>query len=172
MAEAVLRSKIEKFVVQFAPVGTPVYVKLLGPARLFGWRFSLDLFSAGLAHRVADIIPAGDGSEVWGALYELPVELVKRSDGGRSVLDRIEGHRTSSDPENYEPMRLTVDVAGRPSDAWTYVGREDARARCLRDHSDARVSATYCKAIIDGASALVVPPAYLEELKATLAANR
>jgi hypothetical protein len=171
MAEPVLRSKVERHVTRFAPPGTRPDLTLLGLALLGGWRFTLDLFSATGGHRVADIIPAGSSSEVWGALYELPNELVRRSDGKRSVLDRIEGHRTSRDPENYVPLLVTVDSSDQQVQAWTYVGRDDTRERCARDHRDARVSAPYVQSIVDGARAVAVPRRYLEGLQTILAAH-
>jgi cation transport regulator ChaC len=169
MAETVLRSKIERHVAEFAPAGTPAHLRLLGLARLDGWRFTLGLFGAQGGHRVADIVESSDGGGVWGALYKLPVELVRRSDGERSVLDRIEGHRTSQDPENYVPLRVAVHLGDAQAEAWTYVGRHDARERCARDHGDAHVSEMYADSIISGARALAVPASYLEELQEILA---
>ena len=63
----------------------------------------LDLYSFGNQGLVSDIVEGAEGGEVWGVVYELDRELVFRSDGGRSVMDRIEGHRTERDPENYKP---------------------------------------------------------------------
>jgi hypothetical protein len=120
---------------------------------------------------VADIIEGHAGDEVWGALYELPVELVRRTDGARSVLDRIEGHRTSRDPENYVPLEIDVDVGAAWARAWTYVGRDDARERCLREHRDAGVTCAYADSILTGARAIAVPASYLVHIEATLAAH-
>jgi len=168
MSERVLYSKIQRHLAQYAPAGTTPDLALLGAARLPGYRFAVDLFSSTGGHRVADIVESSDADEVWGALYSLPVELVRRSDGERSVLDRIEGHRTSRDPENYAPRRLTVELAGDRLDAWTYVGIDDARARCARQHRNADVSADYRQSIIEGATALAVPADYLVVLTTIL----
>lgn len=169
MAEQTLRSKIEQHRGEFAPTGTPTKLTLHGCARLRGWRFSLDLYSFGHGCRVADITETTDSDEVWGALYELPTELVQRRDGKRSVLDRIEGHNTTRDPENYAPVKVTVDFDGAAAEAWTYVGLEAARERCARDHHDARVTATYADSILGGAKTLAMPTANIEQLRATLA---
>lgn len=168
MDEAVLRSKIEKYLPDFAPAGTKPDLALLGRARLPGWRFMLDLFSTGGRHLAANVVESGDGSEVWGALYELSRELVQRTDGERSVLDRIEGHRTSRAPENYYPLRLAVEFDDSSAEAWTYVGRDDARERCAREHGGARVSTSYAESILRGARALAVPSHYVEQLQEIL----
>jgi hypothetical protein len=164
-----LRSGLEKHAPRFAPAGTPLELELLGPARLGGWMFAVDLFGAGGQHRVADIVPGNDVSEVWGALYELPLELVRRSDGRRSVLDRIEGHRTELHPENNLPLQVTVEFDCEQVDAWTFVGRTDARERCARGYPEATVSPSYLQAIVDGARTIGVPDAYVRELETTLA---
>src|SRR5215211_2332301 len=57
-----------------------------------------------------------------GALYEIATALVTRCDGERSVVDRLEGHRTTRDPENYAKICVTVDLYGESATAWTYVG--------------------------------------------------
>jgi len=54
-----------------------------------------------------------EGAEVWGLLYEVDRELVRRVDGERSVLDRIEGHRTESGLDYYRPVEVTVLLDGR-----------------------------------------------------------
>lgn len=142
----------------------PAQLTLLGRARLPGWRLAFDLFSVGGETLAADILPS-EGSEVWGALYELPLELVCRSDGARSVLDRIEGHRATSNPENYVPVRVTVEHGEDPLEAWTYVGCNEARERCAREHADARLTPEYVKSILDGACALRLPAVYCKQLK-------
>ena len=169
MAETTLRSKIEQHFDTFAPAGTPAELTLRGCARLPGWRFTLGLYSVGNDCRVADIIETSGRDEVWGAVYELPVELVRRSDGKRSVLDRIEGHRTTRDPENYVPVMVMLDLDSAIAEAWTYVGLDEARDRCARDHHDARVTPTYADSILGGAESLAMPRAHVEQLRAMLA---
>ena len=56
--------------------------------------------------------------------------LQARSDGNRSVVDRLEGHRTTRDPENYEKACVTVELRGKLMKAWTYVGLQEAIDRC------------------------------------------
>ncbi len=171
MAEEELRLKITKHLAEFAPPGVEADLTLRGAARVAGWRFEFGLFSTGRQHRVADITNVGGDSEVWGALYELPTELVRRSDGTRSVLDRIEGHRTAKHPENYVPNCLSVQFADKSLVAWTYVGRDDARDRCRTEHWDAPPSEAYVQAILHGAASLGLPETYVDELKAAIAAT-
>jgi hypothetical protein len=170
MAEATLQAKVEQYAPEFAPAGTPAELTLRGCARLQGWCFSLGLYSFGNGCRVADIMEATDIDEVWGALYELPSELVQRADGKRSVLDRIEGHRTTRDPENYVPRAVSVEFDGTSAMAWTYVGLDEARDRCSRDHHEARVTVAYADSILRGAIAVAIPTAHVERLRAILAA--
>jgi gamma-glutamylcyclotransferase (GGCT)/AIG2-like uncharacterized protein YtfP len=156
---------------RYAPFGVDLDVRLLGCARLGGWRFVLDLYSARQSCLVGDIVEGQHGDEVWGALYELDRELLVRSDGRRSVLDRIEGHRTEVDPENYRPITVTVELDGEPREAYTYVGDDAARRRCSSDHPDAKPRPDYLRAILDGAEALGLPVTYVRALAATLEAQ-
>jgi len=169
MSEERLAAKIREHQ-SYAPEGAELDVRLLGCARLKGWRFVLDLYSARQKCFVGDIVEGEDGDEVWGALYELDRQLLVRSNGSRSVLDRIEGHRTERDPENYRPITVTVQLDGDPREAHTYVGGEDARQRCRLDHADAKPRADYLRAILDGADAVGLPQGYMAVLATTLEA--
>ncbi|MBA3382891.1 MAG: gamma-glutamylcyclotransferase [Actinobacteria bacterium] len=160
-----LREKIQEHQ-RFVPAGVSLEVRLLGPARLPSWRFRFGLYSARQECLVGDIIEGQDTDEVWGALYELDRELVFRSDGKRSVLDRIEGHRTDRDPENYHPANVTVDFSGAARNAHTYVGREDARRRCALDHANAAPRSEYLSAILVGARSVGLPAEYVRTLEA------
>jgi hypothetical protein len=162
-----LLSQIERFAPQYAPTGLAVELSLLGAASLPGWRFIADLYGAGSSHRVADIVEE-ETATVWGALYELPVELVSRYDCKRSVLDRIEGHRTVKDPENYRPHNVTVDLRGEAREARTYVGLDEARRRCAAEHPDASVSEDYRDYVLGGATEVGLPQAYVAELAVAL----
>lgn len=163
MSEQRLTAKIRKHQ-SYAPMGADLDVRLLGCARLKGWRFVLDLYSARQSCLVGDIIEGEDGDEVWGALYELDRQLLLRSDGRRSVLDRIEGHRTEVDPENYRPITVTVELDGDPREAHTYIGDDDARRRCRSEHPDAKPRRDYLRAILDGAHAVGLPASYMRSL--------
>jgi hypothetical protein len=157
-----------------APQGTPVVVKLLGAARLDGWRLQANLWSATRARRVgnkarvANIVKAS-GEEVWGALYEVAADLVTRCDGERSVVDLLEGHRTRKDPENYAKICVTVDLGGQPRTAWTYIGLHEAIDRCEREHPDTACDPCYADTVIAGAKSIGVPDDYLEVLREALA---
>lgn len=146
---------------RYAPEGADLAVEFLGRARLAGWRLTFDLYSARQECLVVDIVEGGPANEVWGALYELDRDLVIRSDNQRSVLDRIEGHRTEIDPENYRPVVVTVDFESQSRSAYTYVGREDARRRCATNHGGAAPHADYVQAILDGARSSGLPAKYI-----------
>lgn len=64
-----------------------------------------------------------------------------------------------------------MELGTESLEAWTYIGRDDARERCRRKHWDARPSEEYVRAILDGAAALGLPEAYLAELRAVIAAT-
>jgi gamma-glutamylcyclotransferase (GGCT)/AIG2-like uncharacterized protein YtfP len=161
-----LRQRIEEHQ-DHVPHRTHSEVRLLGSARLCGWSLALNLWSARGKSRVANMVEDETG-EVWGALYELPSELVNRCDGKRSVLDRIEGHRTTADPENYAKICITVDLVGESKVAWTYIGLREASLRCEREHPDAGCSVAYRDAVIGGAKAIGLPPDYLDSLRELL----
>ena len=169
MAEAVLRAKIEEYHDAYVPLGIKTDLRMLGAARLSGQRFELDLFSATWGHRVANVVESNDQDEVWGALYDLPLELVRRSDKTRSLLDRIEGHLTTKDPANYKPLQVVVEQGDERIGAWTYVGLDEARERCAQKHRDAGVSTEYAGAVLDGARSVGLPPTYIAQLEAVIA---
>lgn len=152
-----------------APPGTPVVVNLLGPARLGGWRVSANLWSATRGCRVLNIEKT-DGGAVWGALYEITAALVTRCDGERSVVDRLEGHRTTRDPENYAKVCVTVDLGGQPITAWTYIGLREAIERCEREHPGTRCDADYLQDVASGAVSSGIDEGYVEELRERLTA--
>jgi hypothetical protein len=152
---------------RYAPAGTSVEATLLGAARLPGWRLRANLWSAGRGCRVVNVVEE-PGAEVWGALYELPAALVNPPDGTRSVVDRLEGHRTERDAENYEKVEINVELDGEPTSAWTYIGLRDAVARCAREHPATSCDQEYTDTVLAGAEAIGVPAAYLWQLRETL----
>ncbi len=109
-----------------------------------------------------------EDDHVWGTVYRLSRQLVIRSDGDRSVVDRIEGHRTAKNPENYEPVTVTVELDGDSVDAITYVGLEEARRRCHTDHGDAQLRPDYVESVLEGAKASSLPSEYIAFLERTL----
>jgi hypothetical protein len=165
-----LRAKVWEFR-SYAPPDASLEVELLGAARLPGWQFVVDLYSAQQQCLVGDIIEGGDGDEVWGALYELDRELVFRSDGARSLLDRIEGHRTEVNPENYRPRRISVELNGELNEAWTYTGHDKARRRCSSQPAGASPRPDYVQAILDGARSVGLPPEYIGALTRAIDAS-
>jgi gamma-glutamylcyclotransferase (GGCT)/AIG2-like uncharacterized protein YtfP len=157
---------------RFAPRGTPLDVHLVGPARLQGWSLVFDLYSSVQRCLVADMIETQMSDEVWGGLYELDPQLVMRADQARSVLDRIEGRQTERDPENYQLIRVEVDVRGTSRSAFTYVGTDEARRRCKTEHPEAELCADYVAAITEGARALSLPAEYIRAVEMTIAKHR
>jgi hypothetical protein len=144
MARDRFSERIEEEYDRHAPPDTPVIVELLGPARLDGWQLRANLWSATRACRVANIVKE-DAGEVWGALYVISAALLTRCDGERSVVDRLEGHRTTRDPENYAKICVTVDLAGESKTAWTYIGLREATVRCEREHPGTACAAGYAR---------------------------
>jgi hypothetical protein len=165
-----LADQVQRYARVYAPAGVPLEIRALGPAELPGWRFAVDLYSAGNRCRVSNIVRE-EGASVWGALYVISVELVRRSDGERSVLDRIEGHRTRKNPENYEPLEVRVLIDEAERVAWTYVGLNEARERCANRFRNTRVSDDYRQAVLDGAVAVGLPAVYIADLRRTLWAS-
>jgi len=140
MSSERLQSKVNEHRLKFAPRGTRKQIRCLGRGRLSGWRFTLDR------------------------------ELVDRTDGQRSVLDRIEGHRPTSNPENYRPRIVRLELGGARVSAITYVGTEDARRRCREEHHGVRVDSQYAAAVLDGAAHADLPSDYQALLRRELAA--
>jgi hypothetical protein len=99
MSQTRLEAQIERYR-PHAPAGATLALTRLGAARLFGYRFTLGLWSARQQCLVSDIVEEQAG-DVCGVLYRLDRELVLRSDGARSLFDRIEGYRTERDLQNY-----------------------------------------------------------------------
>jgi hypothetical protein len=159
--------RIAEHLARHAPSGTPRNVRLLGAARLDGWSLELNLWSATRGCRVLNLTPQ-EGAEAWGALYELAAALVNRPDGERSVVDRLEGHRTTRDPENYEKLSVSVEHATELVEAWTYIGLQEAVARCERKHRDGFCDDEYAEAVLDGARSLGLPAEYLSRVERVL----
>lgn len=165
-----------------APAGTSLDAKRLGLARLDGWRLQANLWSATLERRKQQDPSLGDAeacrvvnivrderAEVWGALYEIAADLVTRCDGERSVVDLLEGHRTTKDPENYAKICITIDLDGERPTAWTYIGLREAIERCERCHPGSGCDPTYADTVLAGAEAIGAPAEYLNVLRQILA---
>jgi cation transport regulator ChaC len=163
-----LQLRVDTLAKRYAPEVSRTKIRSLGQARLPGWRFTLDLYSTGQDSRVADICEGSAEDQVWGVAYKLHRELVDRSDGRRSVLDRIEGHRTERNPENYRPRIVGVELGGALVSAVTYVGTEDSRRRCRKEHKGAPVKPSYADAVLDGAASVGLPPDYQALLRREL----
>lgn len=159
-----LKSRVRRY----APAKTQEDIRCLGRARLPGWHFTLDLFAARQGCLVADICEGSPEDEVWGVVYKLDREFVVRSDGKRSVLDRIEGHRPERDPENYRLCTTRVELGKALVSAFTYIGTDDARRRCRENHPDAQIKGEYKEAVLAGAAIADLPPDYQTFLREAL----
>lgn len=167
MASKRFMERIKQEYDKHAPPGTSIRVTPLGAARLSDWSLRLNLWSTTRGCRVLNIVEE-KGSEVWGALYEMTSELVTRCDGRRSVVDRLEGHRTTRDPENYAKICVTVDLAGQLKTAWTYIGLREAADRCEREHPGTKCGADYAESVISGAQSTGVPDNYIAAIRGKL----
>lgn len=67
-------------------------------------------------------------------------------------------------------MRVTFELDTQSFEAWSYIGREDARERCRLEHADAPPSEEYVRAILEGVVALGLPESYLGEVRAAISA--
>jgi hypothetical protein len=165
-----LQAKVRKHADSYAPVGCSLDMHPCGAGRLPGWRFTFDLYSRDQKGLVADIVPGADTDEVWGVLYELDRQLVERSDGERSVFDRIEGYRTQSGLDNYRPVAVLVELDGSRREAVTYAGTDDGRRRCADEHADARLLEAYAGQVLAGARSLGLTTSYLRTVERAIAA--
>jgi Gamma-glutamyl cyclotransferase, AIG2-like len=167
MSASRLQAKVTRYL-RYTPAGARTEIHLLGRARLPGWHFILDLFATEQDTLVADICERSGQDQVWGVVYKLDRELVDRSDGKRSVLDRIEGHRPERNPENYRPCIVRAELDGALVSAVTYVGTNEARRRCREEHLGARVDPQYAAAVLEGAASADLPPDYQAFLRREL----
>jgi hypothetical protein len=149
--------RVQKNADEFGAAGKVSTISKPVMARLGGWRFELRGHNS-RKQLVCDIVEAPDGSEVWGALYEVDQELVFRSDGGRSVLDFLEGHKRPNDPDTYHPTRVQVVRDGAPCQACTYVCT--AHARPCPEGCAHLAKPKYTAAVLDGAAELDLPGSY------------
>lgn len=119
--------------------------RALGPARLAGHRLSFTRDSPAWGGGVASIEPA-PRDEVWGVLWDITTPDEHR-------LDEYEG----VDIGAYRKDTVEVEHAGRRERALVYVANpRGAKAPSKR----------YVAALVRGAEAHGVPPAYVERLRA------
>ena len=127
--------------------------RLIGPARLDGYRICFPRRSFVRATAVASIEPSS-GSSVWGALYEI-------EEGDVDRLDSREGYYPGAPAERSVARRIPVTVKpsdGEPVEAMTYV---------LKPVADPGLpSADYLSVIINGAIACRAPEDYIAGLMA------
>jgi gamma-glutamylcyclotransferase len=118
--------------------------RLLGPARLDGFRIELRRRSIRWQGGAADIVPAG-GECVWGVLYEV-------ADGELDRLDQKEG-------EGFAYRRRQVDVEHRgerrAAVAYEVVDKEPSEVPCSRE---------YAELVVAGASERGLPQEWVREL--------
>jgi cation transport regulator ChaC len=119
--------------------------RALGPARLPGWRLTFTRDSPGWGGGVGHIEP-DPTDEVWGVLWEVTEEDLRS-------LDDYEG----VDVGAYVRDRVTVSHAGREVEAIVYL----AVPRGFK-----APSRRYVEALVRGAEAHGLPPAYVGRLRA------
>ena len=163
MKQRRLEEKINSQVNRYAPSDVLATIEMVGRAAVRGWQFRLGGHnSAGKV--VCDMVEAPYESTVWGALYQLDRQLVLRSDGNRSVLDRIEGHRRdNASPDTYRPTCVEVEWDGSGAHAWTYVCSPTAR-RCPPECPHTATEG-YINAVLVGAVEIGLPEDYQDCLR-------
>jgi len=136
----------------------------VGSVVLEGWEVRFDLYSRTNGCGVADIVPAQDET-VYGALFEVPRELLIAPAGARSRMDEIEGARADA-TGNYARYSVYVLKGDRHFQAYTYVGTEDGRERFSRMAPEARrVSKEYFDHLSVGAKEFGLPDTYVAYLR-------
>jgi Uncharacterized conserved protein len=122
--------------------------RLLGRARLDGYRLAFTRRSIKTGTGVADIVPDPNAT-VWGALYEVNEDCIAR-------LDRKEGQ-----PWAYARTDVTVHLnSGERHAAFTYVVSEP-------EADEVHPSKLYLDSIIEGAREHSLPEAYVASLVST-----
>ncbi len=122
--------------------------RLLGAARLDGYRLGLRRRSIRWQAGVLDLVPS-PGEEVWGVLYELPKEALAR-------LDEKEGAGFAYRRIEVEPL---LDGARRPAVAYEVIDKEPVEVPCTPD---------YAALVTAAARERGLPAAWLAELEAGL----
>jgi hypothetical protein len=116
--------------------------KLLGPARLDGYRLAFTRRSRTWSAGAADVV-AADGMCAWGALYELSSDVLD------STLDKKEGADWA-----YRRERVRVVCGGREFDAYAYVVVE-------KQGAELPPSPAYLESIVSGARACGIKESYV-----------
>jgi cation transport regulator ChaC len=117
----------------------------LAVAKLNGHRLDFTRYSEARGGGVADIVPDDDDA-VWGVLYEVPENELRR-------LDQKEGV-----PRAYERHTVETEMAGgRRVRAMTYVVVDKSHYR--------PPSATYLGIMLKGARSRKLPDAYIEKME-------
>jgi gamma-glutamylcyclotransferase (GGCT)/AIG2-like uncharacterized protein YtfP len=123
--------------------------RLLGPARLPGFRLELRRRSRRWRGGAADLVEAA-GEEVWGALYELDAAALDR-------LDAKEGAGFA-----YRRVPVTVELGGErlPALAYAVIDKEPAELPC---------TPAYAELLVTGARERGLPADYVARLERRLA---
>lgn len=124
------------------------------------YELAFDVFSNGRHCAAADMIRK-PGGKVWGALYEIPEELIGRKTTPlrRKSLDAIEGEGT-----NYRRREIQVRTPeGKILTALTYT--------VITPRMDVTTDIEYVRLIIAGLRERGVPATYIDTVKSIAAAN-
>jgi len=144
-------------------------IRLHGDARFVCLAFTADLydfeftvFSKSNDCAAANIHPNPTGRQIWGVVYEIPDNLIKRETAGnRKSLDAIEGEGSTYE-RVYILLRKQADV-DFPMPVITYVA--------LKRINDIRTSAEYAGHIIRGAMEHNLPSDYISYIKNKIIEN-
>ncbi len=118
--------------------------KLIGKARLSGWKLAFTRLSQRWGAGVADIVESSNDS-VWGGLYEI-------SEADLAALDRKEGNG-----RNYQRIECDVIADGQSYHAFTYVVIDKAP-------DGIPTSIAYRDTILKGANELSLPDDYIRKI--------
>jgi hypothetical protein len=125
------------------------------------FELTFDVQSKGRQCAAADIVRT-PGSKVWGVLYEVPQDLIRRETAealGRKSLDAIE-----AEGKNYKRVPITLRRSdGQIVEAVTYIVRNPAHGL--------KTSIDYVRLIVHGLQDRGVPIVYIDRVKAIAMAN-
>ena len=127
------------------------------------YQLDFDLWSKCNRCAAADLVGVS-GRRIWGVIYEIPDDLVRRETAGeRKSLDEIEGEGA-----NYERTKINLCLRnGRPvsQTVITYIGRKSARRPKIQTSSD------YVRHIFTGLRAYDMPDGYIAYVENRVLAN-
>jgi hypothetical protein len=127
------------------------------------YQLEFDLWSNYNRCAASDLVE-GSGRRIWGVIYEIPDDLIRRETAGeRKSLDGIEGEGS-----NYERINIALVFRnGRPvtQNVMTYIGLESAREENIQTSSE------YVRHIFKGLKDHSIPKGYINYVKTRVLEN-